>query len=124
MHEVSSVQLGVRVEESVGGHQVDARVVIPAGQQRLQHAGRRRLTDRHAAGHPDDERHRPVGVLPRLAEEFGGGGEQPLPGSDLQVQKPGQRQVDLFDLEQVDLLAQTAQADDFFFGQRLRRRHA
>ena len=40
------------------------------------------------------------------------------------MQKPRQRQVDLFDLEQIDLLAETAQADNFFFGQRLRRRLA
>ncbi len=97
--------------------------MVPAGQQRLQHAGRRRLADRDAAGHADDERHRPIGVLLRLAEEFGSGGEQSLPGGDLQVQESGQGQVDLFDLEQVDLLAQTAQADDLFFGQRLRCRH-
>ena len=63
-------------------------------------------------------------MLLGLAEEFRGGGEQPLAGGDLQVHQPGQRQVDLFDLEQVDLLAQTAQPDDFFFGQRQRRRHA
>ena len=62
-------------------------------------------------------------MLLGLAEELGGGGEQPLAGRDLQVQEPGQRQVDLFDLAQVDLLAQTAQPDDFFLGQRLWRGH-
>ncbi len=122
VHQVSTTQLGVGVEEPVGGDQVDARVVIPAGQQCLQHTGRGRLTDRHAAGDADDERHRPVGILLRLAEELGGRREQPLAGRDLQMDEPRQRQVDLFDLEQVDLLAEAAQADDFLFGQ-LRRRH-
>ena len=59
-----------------------------------------------------------------LAEEFRGGGEQPLAGGDLKMDEPGQWQVDLFDFEQVDLLTEAAQADQFFFGQRQRRRHA
>ena len=99
-------------------------MVIPAGQQRLQHTGGGRLPDRHAAGHADDERHRPVRVLLRLAEEFRGRGEQSLAGRDLKVDQPGQRQIDLFNLEQVDLLAETAQADQFLFSEGQRRRHA
>ena len=38
--------------------------------------------------------------------------------------QPGQRQVNLFDLEQVDLLAEAAQADQFLFGEGQGRRHA
>ena len=124
VHEVSSIQLGVGVEKTVGGHQVDPGVVIPASQQRLQHTGGGRLAHGHAAGHADDERHRPVRVLLRLAEEFRCGGKQSLAGGDLKMNEPGQRQVNLFDLEQVDLLAQTAQADQFLFGEGQRRRHA
>src|SRR5882724_7423347 len=39
------------------------------------------------------------------------------------MDQPGQRQVDLFDLEQVDLLAETAQLDELCLGQLQRRRH-
>ncbi|CFR34949.1 Uncharacterised protein [Mycobacterium tuberculosis] len=91
MHEVSPLQLGVGVEKAVGGHQIYPGVVIPASQQRLQHAGGGGLADRHTAGHTDDERHRPVRVLLGLAEKFRGGREQPLAGGDLQVNQPGQR---------------------------------
>ena len=124
MHQVSPGQFGVGVEEAVGGDQVDARVVFPAGQQRLQHTRGSRLADRDAAGHPDDERHRPVRILLRLAEELRGRREQPLPGGDLQMDQPGQRQVDLFDLEQVELLTEAAQPHQFLFGEFERRRHA
>ena len=110
VHQVSSLQLGVRVEEAVGGDEVDAGVVLPAGQQRLQHAGGGGLADRDAARDADDERHRAVGVLLRLAEELGGRGEQSLARRDLQVDQPGERQVDLFDLQQVQLLAETAKS--------------
>ena len=50
--------------------------------------------------------------------------EQPLARRDLKVDQPGQRQVDLFDLEQVEFLAETAQLEHFVFGQLHRRRHA
>lgn len=123
MHQVSPVQLGIGVQESVGGHQVHPGMMVPARQERLQHTGGRRLADRHAAGDPDDERHRPVRVLLRFTQELGGGGEQPLARRDLQVNQPGQRQVNLFDFEQVDLFTQTAQADQFLLGEGQRRRH-
>src|SRR4029453_7369473 len=100
---------GVGVEETVGGDQVDLRVVSEAGQQRLQHTGGGGLADGDASRDADDERHRPVRILLWLTEELGGGGEQPLTGCDLKVDQPGQRQVDLFDLEQVELLAKTPQ---------------
>ena len=64
------------------------------------------------------------GVLLRLAKEFRGGGEQPLARGDLKVNQPGQRQVDLLDFQQVDLLAQATQADQFLFGEGQWRRHA
>ncbi len=84
--------------------QVDAGVVLPAGQQRLEHTRGGRLADGDAARDTDDERHRPVRIV-LLAEELRGGGEQPLVRGDLQVDQPGQRQVDLFDLEQVDAVS-------------------
>ena len=92
MHQVSPGELVIRVQEAVGGHQVDPRVVAEAGQQRLQNAGGGRLAHGHAASHPDDERHRPVRIL-RLTEELRRGGVQPLPGRHLRVDQPRQRQV-------------------------------
>ena len=123
VHQVSSQQLGIRVEEAVGGDQVDAGMVLPARQQRLQHAGGGRLADGHAARHADHERHRPVGVLLRLAEELGGRGEQSLARGHLEMDQPGQRQVDLFDLQEVQLLTEAAQALELTLGQLQRSRH-
>src|SRR5258707_1905393 len=40
------------------------------------------------------------------------------------MDQPGQRQVDLFDLQEVELLAETPQRDQLVFGQLERRRHA
>jgi hypothetical protein len=111
VHEVSPRQFGVRVEEAVGGDEVDAGMVLPPRQQRLQHAGRRGLADGDAARHPDDERHRAVGILLRLAEEFGGGREQSLARGHLQMDEPGQRQIDLFDFQQVQLFAEAAKSE-------------
>ena len=122
MHEISLRQLRVGVQEPVGGDQVHLRVVRPAGQQRLQHASRGRFAHGDAAGHADDEGHRTVRVLLGLAKELRCRGEQPLAGGDLKVQQSGQRQVDLFDFEHVDLLTETAQPDQFLFGEGQRRR--
>ena len=124
MHQVSTIQLGVRVKEPICGDQVNPGMVFPAGQQRLQHASRGGLAHRHAARDTDDERHRLVGVLLGLTEELCGGGEQPLPGRHLKVDQPCKRQIDLFDLEQVDLLTETAQLDQLVLGQLQRCRHA
>src|SRR6478672_4178368 len=74
--------------------------------------------------HRRDERHRPVRILLGLTEELRGGGEQPLARRDLEVDQPSQRQVDLFDLQQVQLLAETPQRQHLVFGQLHRRRHA
>ncbi len=46
-----------RIQESVGGDQVDARMVFPAGEQCLQHAGGGGLADRDRSGDTDDEGH-------------------------------------------------------------------
>ena len=99
-------------------------MMFPAGKQRLQHARGRGLTDRDAAGHPDHERHRPVRILLWLTKELCGRREQPLPRGDLKVDQPGQRQVDLFDLEQIEFLAQTTQLEHFVFAQLQRCRHS
>lgn len=124
MHQVPTVEFPVGIEEPVGGYQVDPRVVSPPGQQGLQHTGCGGFADRHAARDPDDERHRPIRVLLRLTEELRGGREQPLARGDLEVDQPGERQVHLFDLEEVEFLAHTAQSQQLVLGEFQRRRHA
>src|SRR6185312_6675793 len=48
----------------------------------------------------------------------------PLARRDLKVDQPGERQVDLFDLERVEFLAEAAKLKHLVFGQLHRRRHA
>ena len=80
----------------------------PPGQQLAQHPGRGALADGDAAGHADDERRRRR--RRRLAEEGRRRrGAARAAARDLQVEQPGQRQVDLLDLGQVDRLAEPAQ---------------
>ena len=55
-HQAARFELRVRIQEPVGGDEVDARVVGPAHQQRLQDARDRALADRDAAREPDDVR--------------------------------------------------------------------
>ncbi|CPU29974.1 Uncharacterised protein [Mycobacteroides abscessus] len=89
-------------------------MMVPPRQECLQHAGSRGLADGDAARHANDEGNQTVRML--VAEEGRRRGEQPLPGGHLQVDQPCQRQIDLGDFGQVDLLAQTTQADQLFFG--------
>src|SRR6185295_16651907 len=124
VHQVSTRQLGVRVQEAVGGDQVDLRVVPESRQKRLQHTGGGGLAHGDASCDADDERHRPVRILLWLTEELRGRGKQPLARRDLKVDQPGERQVDLFDLERVEFLAEAAKLKHLVFGQLHRRRHA
>ena len=66
-------------------------------------------------GDADDERHLAVGV--GIAEEGRGRGEQSLPRRHLQVDEPGQRQIHLGDLVEVDLLAEAAQVRKLGLGE-------
>ena len=63
--QAAALQLGVGVEEAVGGDQLDARGVGPAGEHLAQDPRGGRLADRHRAGDADHER----GARRRLAEE-------------------------------------------------------
>ena len=45
------------------------------------------------------------------------------PRGDLKVDQPGQREVDLFDFEQVQLFAETAKPEDFTLREFQRCRH-
>ena len=68
LQQPAALELGVRVEEAVGGHQRDVGVLGPVREHLLEHAGGRRLADRHRAGQPDHERRalrlRPGGGTP------------------------------------------------------------
>ena len=69
VHQIPLVEHLVRKQESVGGHEIDLRMVGPARQQRLQDAGERALANRHTAGDADDVRN----LRRRRAEELAGG---------------------------------------------------
>jgi hypothetical protein len=76
VHDAPTLEFPGRIEESVRGDEVDARMVIPAGQESLQHTSSRGFSDRDRTGDADDEGHLTVGML--LAEEGRGGREQSL----------------------------------------------
>ena len=56
LHQAAALELRVRVEEPVGGDQLDPGGARPAGQQLPQDPGGGGLADRHRPGHADDER--------------------------------------------------------------------
>jgi hypothetical protein len=64
LQQPAPLQLGIGVEEAVGGHQLDVRGVRPAAEQLLEDPRRRRLAHGHRAGHTDDEGH-PRRAAPR-----------------------------------------------------------
>ena len=64
-HQAARFERGVREQEPVGGDEVDARMVGPAHEQRLQDARDRALADRDTAREADHVRHARV----QLAEE-------------------------------------------------------
>ena len=110
MQDAASLELGVGQQEAVGGDQGDARVLGPVREHLLQHARGRGLA-RPRPSRPGRSR---TGVrggwLP--VQELLGGAVQ-LPGRlDVQAQQPGQRQVDLLHLVEVELVAETADALD------------
>jgi len=59
-------EFGIRQQEAVGREIVDARMIGPARQQRLQHACRGALADGHRAADADDKGHLAVGVAEKL----------------------------------------------------------
>ena len=118
LQQPAPVELGVGVEEAVGGHQRHPRVLGPVGQHLLQHARGGRLADRHRPGEPDDERR----------ARRGGAVQEVLlaavqaPGAlDVEAEQPAQRQVDLLDLLQVQRVAEPAQGAHLVGAQRVGR---
>ncbi|SLH43744.1 Uncharacterised protein [Mycobacteroides abscessus subsp. abscessus] len=115
VHDAAAGEFGGGIEESIRCDQIHTRMVLPAREQGLQHARGGRFADRHTARHADHEGHLPIRVF--LPEEGGGGREQALPRGDLEVDQSSEREVDLGDLLEVDLFAETAQADQLFLGE-------
>ena len=113
LQEVPPLELGVGVEEAVGGDELDPGRVRPAAHQLAQDAGRRRLADRHRPGDADDE----GGDGERLAEEVAGRLPQAVDRLDVEVQQPRERQVDVLDLAQVQPVAEAAQPGDVVLAQ-------
>ena len=85
-------------------------------EQVLQHAGGGGLADRDRAGEADDER-RPRGRGP--VEELLLVAVQPAGRLDVQAQQPADRQVDVADLLEVELVAETAQRGELVLGERV-----
>ena len=114
VHEPTALELTIGVEEPVRRNEVDPGVGVPAGEQRAQHTGGGGLAHRDRAGDPDHERHR---CVDGLAEEQVGGLEQPLTCGDLQVDEAAEREVDLRDLVQVEVLAEAAKPFEILLGE-------
>jgi hypothetical protein len=107
----------VRIEESVGGDQVDLRMVGPLFEQRLQDAREGALADGDAARDADDVGH----LRGDRAEERRRHPVEILGGADVQVQQSAEGQVHGGDLVEVDALVDAAQAFELRLGQGERR---
>jgi hypothetical protein len=95
-------------------------MIRPARQERLEDAGDGRLSDGHRSGDADDIRHPVRG----LAEEGVGDAEELLGCSHVEVEQPGERQVDLLDLRHGELDVDAANPLDVLLRQRHRSRRA
>ena len=90
VHDALPDQLRIRAQEAIGGDELHLGRIRPAGQQRLQHARRRRLAGRDRPGDPDDVRDFPVGRAEEALRRL----EQPLRRRDIEREQPRQRQID------------------------------
>jgi hypothetical protein len=108
-HQPTRFEGRVGEQEAVGGDEVDARVMRPAHQQRLQHARDRALPHRDAAREPDDVRDARV----QVPEERLRRREQLSARVDAQAQQPAQRQVRSLHLVERDRLVAATQRFEF-----------
>ena len=116
LEQPAPLQLGVRVEEAVGGDQGDVRVLGPVRQQVLEHARGGGLADRDRAGEADDER-RAWGR--RLVEELLLVPVQAAGRLDVQAQEPADREEDLADLLEVQRVAEAPERGELVLGERV-----
>ena len=108
VHDAAALELGVRVEEPVGGDQLDAGRVVPAAQQLAQEARDGRLADGHRARDADHER----GALRPLAQEVAGGPVQVARTGGVEVEEAAERHVDVLHLAHVEPVAEAAELHD------------
>ena len=115
LHQPAPFELGVRVEESVGGHQFDARRARPPAHQLAQQSRDRRFSHGHGSGYTHDERRCDVFFVEERARR----GTQPLRRRRVEAEQPAQRQVHLAHLGEVEAVADAAELYDLGLAQRL-----
>ena len=118
VHDAALLEHGVGVEEAVGRDEIDLGVVGPAGQQRLQDAGEGALADGDAPGHAEHVGH----LRSQRPEEGGGHLVQVLRRAHVEVQQPGEGEVDLGHLVEADAIVDAAQVLQVALAQGERRR--
>ena len=107
LQELAPLEFRQRVQEAVRGDEFNVGGPGPAAEHLAKHAGDGRLAHGHRTGDADHKR----GALGLLAQE-GGGCRVELAGRlDVQVQQPGQREVDLADLLHVERIAEAAETE-------------
>ena len=112
LHQAARLQHPVGMQEAVRGNQRHPGVIGPASQERLQHPREGALAHRHAACNADH-----IGARPhRSAQEVVAHARERLGRTEVQVQKPGQRQVDFHHLGQRDLVVDATQGDQLGLG--------
>ena len=99
VHQPSLLQHRVGIEETVGGHQLDTRVLRPSGEELLENSGDRRLPHRHRTGDPDQE-----GSGPRRGtEECVGDGRQLMAALDVKVEETREGEETVLDHVDVEI---------------------
>ena len=116
VHDAAVPEHGVRVEEAVGGDEVDLRVVGPPLEEGLEDAGERALADGDAAGDADHVRH----LGRERAEERRRHLLEVLGGGDVEVQQAGEREVDVGHLVERHLLVEAPELFEVVLAQRQR----
>src|SRR5699024_8629398 len=84
-HEAAALQLGVGVEEAIGGDQFHVRSVRPAAQHLLEHARGCGFAHSHGAGNANHE----GGAGAALTQKSGGGAVQVAGGANVKIEEAG-----------------------------------
>lgn len=119
-HQPARPQLLHRQQEPVGGHAFHARVLGPAGEQRLEEPRDGRLADGHAPGDPYDEGRAALGAVAvaGVPEEGVECAAELAGGLHIQVEQPGDRQIDVPHLIQIDDVPEPTQPLDLLGAER------
>jgi len=111
VQQLPPLQFGQRIEEAVRGDELHIGGAGPAAEHFAQDAGDGGFAHGYGPGNTDHER----GPLGLLAQERGGGRMQLSCRLDVQVEEPGQRQVDIPDFLDVQGVAEPAKAQHILF---------